>query len=83
MIQTPDQYEKSTDSRQWTLDLISVYFQAYHEISVNRLRSIKLYDGPGIAWGVASFVCFGSPDPDYQAKRKQLTELASLRKRDT
>ena len=25
----------------------------------------------------------GSPDPEYQAKRKQLTELASLRKRDT
>ena len=30
--------------------------QAYHEISVTPPGSIKLYDGPGIAWGVASFV---------------------------
>ena len=55
--QTPDQYEKlQTDSRQWTLDLISVYFQAYHEISVTPPAIHQLYDGPGIAWGVASFV---------------------------
>ena len=32
--QTPDQYEKlQTESRQWTLDLMSVYFETYHEIS--------------------------------------------------
>ena len=33
--QTPNQYEKlQTDSRQWTLELISIYFEVYHEISV-------------------------------------------------
>ena len=33
--QTPDQYEKlQTDSRQWTLELMSVYFKMYHKISV-------------------------------------------------
>ncbi len=81
--QTPNQYEKlQTDSRQWTLELMSVYFKAYHEISVTppaihiALRRIGYRTG-------RSKLRVGSPDPDYQAKRHQLTELACLRKRDT
>ena len=81
--QTPDQYEKlQTDSRQWTLELMSVYFKVYHEISVTppaihiALRRIGYRTG-------RSKLRVGSPDPDYQAKRHQLTELACLRKRDT
>ena len=81
--QTPNQYEKlQTDSRQWTLELISVYFKVYHEISVTppaihfALRRIGYRTG-------RSKLRVGSPDPDYQAKRHQLTELTCLRKGDT
>ena len=81
--QTPNQYEKlQTNSRQWTLELMSIYFKAYHGISVTppaihfALRRIGYRTG-------RSKLRVGSPDPDYQAKRHQLTELASLRKRDT
>ena len=81
--QTPNQYEKlQTDSRQWTLDLMRVYFKVYHEISVTppaihfALRRIGYRTG-------RSKLRVGSPDPDYQAKRHQLRELACLRKRDT
>ena len=81
--QTPDQYEKlQTDSRQWTLGLISVYFQAYHEISVTPPAIHQALRRTGYRLG-RSKLRVGSPDPEYQAKRKQLTELASLRKRDT
>ena len=80
--QTPNQYEKlQTDSRQWTLELMSAYLKAYHEISVTppaihlALRRIGYRTG-------RSKLRVGSPDPEYQSKRSQLQELASLRKRD-
>lgn len=80
--QTPDQHEKlQTDSRQWTLELISAYLKAYHEISVTppaihiALRRVGYRTG-------RSKLRVGSPDPEYQAKRQQLTELSCLRKRD-
>ena len=75
-------YEKlQTDSRQWTLELISIYFETYHEISVTppaiyfALRRIDYRTG-------RSKLRVGSPDPDYQAKRQHLTELSCLPKRD-
>ncbi len=81
--QTPNQYEKlQTDSRQWTLELIRVYLKAYHEISVTppaihlALRRIGYRTG-------RSKLRVGSPDPEYQAKRTQLTELTSLPKRES
>ena len=80
--QTPDQYEKlQTDSRQWTLELMSTYFKAYHGISVTppgihiALRRIGFRTG-------RSKLRVGSPDPEYQAKRSQLREFACLRKPD-
>ena len=81
--QTPDQYEKlNTDSRQWTLELISVYLKAYHEISVTPPAIHIALRRTGYRMG-RSKLRVGSPDPEYQAKRSQLTELASLRKRDS
>ena len=81
--QTPDHYEKlKTDSRQWTLSLISVYFKAYHEIHITPPAIHQALRRTGYRLG-RSKLRVGSPDPEYQAKRKQLTELASLRKRDT
>ena len=81
--QTPNQHEKlQTDSRQWTLELIRAYLKAYHGISVTppaihlALRRIGYRTG-------RSKLRVGSPDPDYQTKRHQLTELTCLRKRDT
>ena len=81
--QTPDQYEKlNTDSRQWTLELMSVYLKAYHEISITPPAIHMALRRVGYRTG-RSKLRVGSPDPEYQAKRSQLTELASLRKRDT
>ena len=81
--QTPDQYEKlQTDSRQWTLDLMSVYFKAYHEISITPPAICMALRRMGYRTG-RSKLRVGSPDPEYQVKRSQLTELMSLRKRDT
>ena len=81
--QTPNQYDKlQTDSRQWTLELIGVYLKAYHEISVTSpaihlaLRRIGYRTG-------RSKLRVGSPDPEYQAKRTQLTALTSLPKRES
>ena len=80
--QTPDQYEKlQTDSRQWTLELISVYFLTYHEISVTPPAIHIALRRTGYRTG-RSKLRVGSPDPDYQAKRHQLTELSCLPKRD-
>ena len=80
--QTPNQYEKlQTDSRQWTLDLISAYLKAYHEISVTPPAIYFALRRTGYRTG-RSKLRVGSPDPDYQAKRQQLTELSCLRKRD-
>ena len=79
--QTPDQYEKlETDSRQWTLELIGVYFKVYHEISVTPPGIHLALRRTGYRTG-RSKLRVGSPDPEYQAKRHQLTELTSLRKR--
>ena len=80
--QTPDQYEKlNTASRQWTLELMSVYLKAYHEISVTPPAIHMALRRVGYRTG-RSKLRVGSPDPEYQAKRSQLAELASLRKRD-
>lgn len=79
--QTPDQYEKlETDSRQWTLELIRVYLKAYHEISVTPPAIYFALRRMGYRTG-RSKLRVGSPDPEYQAKRTQLMELSSLRKR--
>ena len=79
--QTPDQYEKlETDSRQWTLPLMSVYFKAYHEIDITPPAIHHALRRTGYRLG-RSKLRVGSPDPEYQAKREQLTALASLRKR--
>lgn len=81
--QTPNQYEKlQTDSRQWTLEVICVYFLAYHEISVTPSAICMALQRTGYRTG-RSKLRVGSPDPEYQAKRKHLQELASLRKRDS
>ena len=80
--QTPNHYEKlETESRQWTLALISIYFKTYHEISVTPPAIHLALRRTGYRTG-RSKLRVGSPDPDYQAKRHQLTELKSLRKRD-
>ena len=77
--QTPDQYEKlQTESRQWTLDLMCLYFKAYHEISITPSAICMALRRIGYRTG-RSKLRVGSPDPEYQAKRKQLMELASLR----
>ena len=81
--QTPDRYEKlQTDSRQWTLELMSVYFKRYHEISVTSTAIHHALRRMGYRTG-RSKLRVGSPDPEYQAKRSQVTELMSLRKRDS
>ena len=80
--QTPDQYEKlHTDSRQWTLELMSVYFRTYQEISVTPTAIHRALRRMGYRTG-RSKLRVGSPDPEYQAKRQQVEALASLRKRD-
>ena len=81
--QTPSQYEKlQTDSRQWTLELVGVYFLAYHEISITPSAICMALRRTGYRTG-RSKLRVGSPDPEYQTKRAQLTELTSLRKRDS
>ena len=81
--QTPNQHEKlQTDSRKWTLELISVYLKAYHEISVSPPAIHLALRRVGYRTG-RSKLRVGSPDPEYQTKRHQLEELASLPRRDT
>ena len=81
--QTPDQYEKlQTDSRQWTLELLCVYFRAYHEISVTQPAIHMALRRIGCRTGRSKLRVEG-PDPEYQSKRNQLAELTSLRKRDS
>ena len=81
--QTPNRHEKlQTDSRQWTLELISAYLKAYHEISVTPPAIHLALRRVGYRTG-RSKLRVGSPDPEYQTKRHQLEELASLPRRDT
>ena len=81
--QTPNQYEKlQTDSRQWTLELIRVYLKAYHEISVTPPAIYLALRRTGYRTG-RSKLRVGSPDPEYQAKRHQLTELSCLPRRES
>ena len=81
--QTPNQYEKlQTASRHWTLELIRVYLQAYHEISVTPPAIHLALRRVGYRTG-RSKLRVGSPDPEYQAKRTQLTELRCLPKRES
>ena len=64
--QTPDQYEKlHTDSRQWTLELMSIYFKRYHEISVTPTAIHHALRRIGYRTG-RSKLRVGSPDPEYQ-----------------
>ena len=80
LSKTPNQYKKlQTDSRQWTLELIRVYLKAYHEISVTPAAIHLALRRVGYRTG-RSKLRVGSPDPEYQAKRTQLTELTSLQK---
>ena len=81
--QTPNQHEKlQTDSRQWTLELISAYLKAYHAISVTPPAIHLALRRVGYRTG-RSKLRVGSPDPEYQTKRHQLEELTSLPRRDT
>ena len=81
--QTPNQYEKlHTDSRQWTLELIRTYLKTYHEISVTPPAIYLALRRMGRRTG-RSKLRVGSPDPEYQTKRAQLTELTCLRKRES
>ena len=80
--QTPNRHEKlQTDSRQWTLELISAYLKTYHEISVTPPAIHLALRRVGYRTG-RSKLRVGSPDPEYQTKRHQLEELASLPRRD-
>ena len=76
--QTPNQYEKlGTDSRQWTLELLVRYAKEYLDQEVcfqtisAALRRCKYRTG-------RSKLRVGSPDPEYQVKRKRVEELESL-----
>lgn len=75
---TPNQYEKlNTCSRQWTLQRLGNYIKEYHQIKVclatiyNSLRKTGRRTG-------RSKLRVGSPDVDYDDKRKSITELRSL-----
>lgn len=75
---TPNQYEKlETDSRQWTLALLVRYAKAYLHQEVcfqtifAALKRCKYRTG-------RSKLRVGSPDPEYQVKRKRGKDLRSL-----
>ena len=75
---TPDQYEKlQTGSRQWTLGLLVRYAKEYLQQEVcfqtifAALKRRKYRTGRSKLRG-------GSPDPEYQVKRKRGEDLRSL-----
>ena len=76
--QTPNQYEKlSTDSRQWTLELLVRYAKEYLNCEVvfqtisEAMRRCKYRTG-------RSKLRVGSPDPDYIVKRERVENLRCL-----
>jgi len=78
LSQTPNQYEKlQTDSRQWTLDLLTRYAKEYIGVEVcfqavsEALRRCNYRTG-------RSKLRIGSPDPDYLVKRERVQILRSL-----
>jgi len=78
---TPNQYEKlETDSRQWTLALLTRYAKEYLGSEVcfqtisEALRRCKYRTG-------RSKLRIGSPDPNYQVKREKVEGLRSLQPR--
>jgi len=79
--QTPNQYEKlGTQSRRWTLGLMSRYLKEYHGIEVaissvsNSLRKAGWRTG-------RSKLRVGSPDPEYVVKKRQIEVLKGLPRR--
>lgn len=79
--QTPNQYQLlNTDSRQWTLELIVLYLQKYHQISVTTPAVYYALRRTGRRTG-RSKLRIGSPDPDYQVKRQTIEKLTNLPKR--
>ena len=78
LSQTPNQYDKlSTDSRQWTLELLARYASKYLDRQVTldtiskALRRCKYRTG-------RSKLRVGSPDPDYLVKRENVETLTSM-----
>lgn len=81
LAKTPNQYSLlNTCSRQWTLQRLARYLKEYHQIEVclatiyNSLRKTGRRTG-------RSKLRVGSPDPDYDNKRKSIEELRSLPQR--
>jgi transposase len=76
--QTPNRYEKlHTESRQWTLDLLVEYVDAYHGITVCRSSVYHSLRNTGRRTG-RSKLRVGSPDPAYVVKRQHIEALKNL-----
>lgn len=79
--QTPNQYEHlNTQSREWTLELIQLYFEAYHQIQVTLPAIYTALRRTGHRTG-RSKLRVGSRDPDYQVKRQVIEEMTNLQQR--
>jgi transposase len=75
---TPDQYEKlTTESRQWTLNLLVLYLREYHHLDVCRSSVLNSLRNTGRRTG-RSKLRVGSPDPDYTVKRQQVEAVRNL-----
>ena len=73
--QTPNQYEKlETESRQWSLHLLSLYIKRYHDIDVSLSGVYRCLRKRGRRTG-RSKLRVGSPDPQYKVKRQQIEKL--------
>jgi transposase len=78
--QTPNHYEKlHTESRQWTLDLLVEYVNAYHGLSVCRSSVYHSLRKTGRGTG-RSKLRVGSPDPEYVVKRQHVEVVRNLPK---
>lgn len=78
---TPNQYEKlGTHSRRWTLELISQYLKEYHGIDVSISSVFNSLRKAGCRTG-RSKLRVGSPDPEYEVKKRQLEILECLPQR--
>jgi len=76
--QTPNQYQHlNTDSRQWTLELIQLYLEKYHQIRVTVPAIYTALRRTGRRTG-RSKLRVGSPDPHYQPKRDCIKEMTNL-----
>jgi transposase len=76
--QTPNQYPSlDTDSKQWTLQLLADYMKAYHQIQVTSEAIYYALRRTGRTTG-RSKLRVGSPDPDYQVKRRTVEEMRNL-----